>query len=171
MTWGACPSSHYGRQRARGKGLLSVRSKRREGRLLKIRHKEAKCYFFSFASWKKIQRGRRKASKYIVRYTTTTLPRGVHSDPTTKWVGNLWEGNWALWTEFATCVQVSKGIPISEAVLGGEQFRRHEVGRVWNAHLWQEGKGVRKMKGRYKWGRKNGKGASKGRGDRILQSV
>ena len=35
----------------------------------------------------------------------------------------------------------------------------------------QEGKGVPKMERRCKWGRENGKGASKGRGYRTLSSV
>ena len=55
-----------------------------------------------------------------------------------------------------TWVEVSKGIPIPEAVLGGKRPRRHEV---------------LKMEGRDRWGRKDGKGGQKGRENGILQSM
>ena len=86
-------------------------------------------------------------------------------------VGDIDLQNLAVGTECPTRVQVSKEIPIPETILGGKRFRRHKVRGLWNAYLWQEGKGVPKMDGRDRWGREGRKGGSKGCKDGILQSM
>ena len=42
-------------------------------------------------------------------------------------VGDMDLQNLAVGTECPTRVQVGKGIPIPETILGGERFRRHKV--------------------------------------------
>ena len=104
-----------------------------QAKFLKTKAQRLRVVFFYFSNHGKQIYRRRKAGKNIVRESTTTPPRGEYRDSTTKWEGNLWGGSRALWTECATWVQVGEGIPVPEAVLGGERPRWHEVGGIWTA--------------------------------------
>ena len=62
-------------------------------------------------------------------------------------------------TELPIGVRVSGGVHPVRTILGSERSRRHTFGGVRNAHLQQNGKGIFKMKGRGRWGRRIEEGA------------
>ena len=97
------------------------------------------------------------------------LPLGGHSCQATKWAEDLPETNWTVETDCPT--RARKRIHIPGTILGSKRSGQHKARGIWHAHIRQEGKGVLKVEGNNRWGRRVGKTMPGGCKDRIFQGM